>query len=81
MRLMYLSEYMRLTMIVNSITSITTSGYTTRSITYVCDFGYLYDQGTAVTCDDAVVLPAINVDLEKASYQKTTSVESTDINN
>lgn len=58
-----------------------TSGYTSSSITYVCDFGYLYNQGTAVTCDDAAVLPAITVDLEKASYQKTTSVESTDVNN
>lgn len=47
----------------------------------VCDFGYLYNQGTAVTCDDAAVLPAIIVDLEKADYQKTTSVESTDVNN
>ena len=30
---------------------------------------------------DAAVLPAITVDLNKASYQKTTSVESTDVNN
>jgi hypothetical protein len=58
-----------------------TNGYTSSSITYVCDFGYLYNQGTAVTCDDAAVLPAITVDLEKAYYQKTTIVESTDVNN
>lgn len=45
------------------------------------DKGYLYNQGTSVTCDDAAILPAITVDLEKASYQKTTSVESTDVNN
>ena len=65
----------------NSFWFMRTSGYTSSSITYVCDFGYLYNQGTAVTCDDAAVLPAITVDLEKASYQKTTSVESTDVNN
>ena len=65
----------------NSFLLMRTSGYTSSSITYVCDFGYLYNQGTAVTCDDAAVLPAITIDLEKASYQKTTSVESTDVNN
>ncbi len=64
----------------NSFWFMRTSGYTSSSITYVCDFGYLYNQGTAVTCDDAAVLPAITIDLEKASYQKTTSVESTDVN-
>lgn len=65
----------------NSFWFMRTSGYTSSSITYVCDFGYLYNQGTAVTCDDAAVLPAITIDLEKANYQKTTSVESTDVNN
>ena len=65
----------------NSFWFMRTNGYTSSSITYVCDFGYLYNQGTSVTCDDAAILPAINVDLEKASYQKTASVESTDINN
>ena len=64
----------------NSFWFMRTSGYTSSSITYVCDFGYLYNQGTAVTCDDAAVLPAITIDLEKASYQKTTSVESTSVN-
>jgi hypothetical protein len=63
----------------NSFWFMRTSGYTSSSITYVCDFGYLYNQGTAATCDDAAVLPAITVDLEKANYQKTTSVESTDV--
>jgi hypothetical protein len=58
-----------------------TNGYTPSNITYVCDFGYLYNQGTAVTCDDAAVLPAITVDLAKASYQKAPSVSSTDVNN
>ena len=65
----------------NSFWFMRTSGYTSSNITYVCDFGYLYNQGTSVTCDDAAVLPAITIDLEKASYQKTTPVESTDVNN
>ena len=65
----------------NSFWFMRTNGYTPSNITYVCDFGYLYNQGTAVTCDDAAVLPAITVDLAKASYQKTTPVASTDVNN
>ena len=64
----------------NSFWFMRTSGYTPSNITYVCDFGYLYNQGTAVTCDDAAVLPAITVDLTKANYQKAPSVASTDVN-
>lgn len=64
----------------NSFWFMRTNGYTPSSITYVCDFGYLYNQGTAVTCDDAAVAPAITVDLTKASYQTASSVVSTDVN-
>ena len=64
----------------NSFWFMRTKGYTPSSITYVCDFGYLYNQGTAVTCDDAAVLPAISIDLTKARYQKAPSVVSTDVN-
>ena len=64
----------------NSFWFMRTNGYTPSNITYVCDFGYLYNQGTAVTCDDAAVLPAISIDLTKARYQKAPSVVSTDVN-
>ena len=64
----------------NSFWFMRTNGYTPSSITYVCDFGYLYNQGTAVTCDDAAVLPTISIDLTKARYQKAPSVASTDVN-
>ncbi|MBR6705851.1 MAG: hypothetical protein IKI84_04125 [Clostridia bacterium] len=50
----------------NSFWFMRTSGYTARSVTYVCDFGYIYSKGTLVTCSDAAVLPAMWVDLEKA---------------
>ena len=56
-----------------------TNGYTPSNITYVCDFGYLYNQGTAVTCDDAAVLPAVTIDLTKAMWTVATFVMSTDI--
>ncbi len=63
----------------NSFWFMRTSGYTPSSITYICDFGYLYNQGTAVTCDDAAVLPALTIDLTKASWTVATPVMSTDI--
>ena len=63
----------------NSFWMMRTSGYTNASAAYVCDFGYLYVRGTSVTCDDAAVLPAITVDLEKARYQPAGEVSSTDI--
>ena len=56
-----------------------TNGYTPSNITYICDFGYLYNQGTAVTCDDAAVLPALTIDLTKAPWTASTPVTSTDI--
>ena len=65
----------------NSFWFMRSSGYTMSNVTYVCDFGYLYNRGTVVTCDDAAVLPAITIDLSKANYQEVTPVYSTDINN
>ena len=63
----------------NSFWFMRTNGYTPSNITYICDFGYLYNQGTAVTCDDAAVLPALTIDLTKATWTTATPVMSTDI--
>ena len=63
----------------NSFWFMRTNGYTPSNITYICDFGYLYNQGTAVTCDDAAILPALTIDLTKASWTVATPVKSTDI--
>ena len=63
----------------NSFWFMRTNGYTPSNITYICDFGYLYNQGTAVTCDDAAVLPALTIDLTKALWTASTPVTSTDI--
>ena len=63
----------------NSFWFMRTNGSTPSNITYICDFGYLYNQGTAVTCDDAAVLPAITIDLSMANYQLAQPVESTDV--
>ena len=62
----------------NSFWFMRSNGYTMSNVTYVCDFGYLYNRGTVVTCDDAAVLPAITIDLSKANYQEASPVYSTD---
>ena len=63
----------------NSFWMMRTSGYTNANAAYVCDFGYLYVRGTSVTCDDAAVLPAINIDLSNAHWLPAPPVSSTDI--
>lgn len=63
----------------NSFWFMRTSGYTPRSVTYICDFGYIYSKGTLVTCDDAGVLPAMWIDLDKAELTEAGETVSTDI--
>ena len=63
----------------NSFWFMRTSGYTPRSVTYICDFGYIYSKGTLVTCGDAGVLPAMWVDLSKAALEDAGEAASTDI--
>ena len=64
----------------NSFWLMRTSGYTPGTITYICDFGYIYNQGTGGTCDDAALLPAISIDLDRARFDLAQPVRSTDIN-
>ncbi len=63
----------------NSFWFMRTSGYTSRSVTYVCDFGYIYSKGTLVTCSDAGVLPAMWVDLDRARLADAGETSSADI--
>ena len=63
----------------NSFWFMRTSGYTARSVTYVCDFGYIYSKGTLVTCSDAAVLPAMWVDLKKAQLADAGETSSEEI--
>ncbi|MBQ1356242.1 MAG: hypothetical protein IIY72_07155 [Solobacterium sp.] len=56
-----------------------TSGYTPANVTYICDFGYIYNRGTYVTCNDSGLLPVIRVDSTKAELQDAGMVSSTDI--
>jgi hypothetical protein len=63
----------------NSFWFMRTSGYTSRSVTYVCDFGYIYSRGTLATCSDAGVLPAMWIDLDKAEIADAGETVSTRI--
>lgn len=63
----------------NSFWFMRTSGYTSQDVTYICDFGYVYSRGTAVTCDDAGILPAIWIDLSAADFEYAGEVSSGDI--
>ena len=63
----------------NSFWFMRTSGYTPSTVTYICDFGYIYNQGTLVTCDDAALLPAISIDLSRAQFTVAPPVCSNDI--
>ncbi len=63
----------------NSFWFMRNSGYTAESVTYICDFGFVYSRGTLVTCSDAAVLPAMWIDLDKAKIEDAGERSSTDI--
>ena len=54
-------------------------GYTKANVVYVGESGDTYNRGIVVTCNDAAVLPAITLDLSKATWQPAEPVYSTDI--
>ena len=63
----------------NSFWFMRTCGYTEESVTYICDFGYIYQRGTIATCEDAGVLPAVWIDLDLAKPEPAGTVSSADI--
>ena len=63
----------------NSFWFMRTNGYTRESVTYICDFGYIYERGTIPTCEDAGILPALRIDLDRAQIEPTGTVSSGDI--
>ena len=63
----------------NSFWFMRTGGYTRESVTYTCDFGYIYQRGTIATCEDAGVLPAVWIDLNLAKPEPAGTVSSADI--
>ena len=63
----------------NSFWFMRTNGYTPESVTYICDFGYIYSRGTISTCEDAGILPALWIDLDLAQIAPAGAVSSRDI--
>ena len=63
----------------NSFWFMRTNGYTRESVTYICDFGYIYSRGTISTCNDAGILPVIWIDLDHAQLSPAGTVSSADI--
>lgn len=53
-----------------------TNGYSLSSASYICDFGYIYNSGTNVACNDSGVLPVIRLDLSKANIKEAENVTS-----
>ena len=60
----------------NSFWYMRTNGYSLSNATYICDFGYIYNRGTDVSCSDAGILPAIQIDLSKAEVVYAGKVSS-----
>ena len=63
----------------NSFWFMRTSGYNPESITYICDFGYIYQRGTIATCEDAGLLPVIRIDPDLAVTEPAGTVSSKEI--
>ena len=63
----------------NSFWFMRTNGYTRESVTYICDFGYIYSRGTISTCEDAGVLPVLWVELDRAGLEPAGTVSSREI--
>ena len=63
----------------NSFWFMRTNGYNRESVTYICDFGYIYQRGTISTCEDAGLLPAMWIDLDLAEFEAAGTVSSRDI--
>lgn len=63
----------------NSFWFMRTNGYTQESVTYICDFGYIYQRGTISTCEDSGLLPGMWIDLDRAQYEFAGTVTSKDI--
>ena len=63
----------------NSFWFMRTSGYSRRTVTYICDFGYIYDRGTANQCADAGILPVIQVEADASIFSSIDEVSSLNI--
>ena len=64
----------------NSFWYTRTNGYSDQSISYICDFGYIYNRGMKCDTIGAGVLPMIRVDTSKKDLYDAGFVRSDEIN-
>lgn len=64
----------------NSFWYTRTNGYSDQSISYICDFGYIYSRGMKCNTLGAGVLPMIRVDASKTDLYDAGFVSSDEIN-
>lgn len=64
----------------NSFWMMRTNGYSDNTVSYICDFGYIYNRGMVVNMEGAGVLPMMRVDVSKVDLIDAGTVSSDEIN-
>lgn len=64
----------------NSFWMMRTNGYSDNTVSYICDFGYIYNRGMLVNMEGAGVLPMMRVDVNKVDLIDAGTVSSDEIN-
>lgn len=64
----------------NSFWMMRTNGYSDNTVSYICDFGYIYNRGMLVNMAGAGVLPMMRVDVNKVDLIDAGTVSSDEIN-
>ena len=63
----------------NTFWLMRSTGYTALNVPYVCEFGYLYNRGTLVNCDDSGIIPVIQVNLATSNLQSVGTISSNEV--
>ena len=64
----------------NSFWFMRTNGYSESFVTYICDFGYIYDRGTSIAQKGAGILPMMKIDASKIDLKDAGVVCSDEVN-
>lgn len=64
----------------NSFWFMRTNGYSESFVTYICDFGYIYDRGTSIAQKGAGILPMMKIDASNIKLNDAGFVRSDEVN-
>lgn len=64
----------------NSFWFMRTNGYSESFVTYICDFGYIYDRGTSIAQKGGGILPMMKIDGGKINLVDAGVVKSDEVN-